>query len=299
MKHKRNVLILVSLAVLFVGTVLVVLSRHVEIVLSKRSNIPEGEQLSLSIDALRTPGIGADSTETSGIDIRADATLSTDEENQRMSRPHSTYPQTSWRQHIPGEFFKALQGQITERYSSAEPEFKAHKSCKKSPVQLLSSFRESVNKGQLSGDRLIPEQGALLDFNIYFKHAGKFYQLSMEPLSRKMDEYKISLIQSSSHDFMVNLVRIDDGGISQMTQLSRLDAVTQLKNLMDDYSSQGAQWGTRTLLLASLELRDNHPHDETEKSAMVEYHNGAVRGFMNNQQECHLGSDGKLECLCP
>jgi hypothetical protein len=232
----------------------------------------------------------------SGIILNSE--LST-EINQTPQEPNDSMPPDSFvRAHVPGEFFRSLNPKLSERFSSKEPRFKAHKSCKLSPGELRKSFKDSIKESGIVGEQSLPETGAILDLNFYFQHADKYYQLSMEPMNRTLDEYRIALIQSTSPDFSADLVRVEDGRMSQYQHLARLDAMTSLKMLMDDYTSQGARWGTRTVLLAEVSSSDDGSAAEARIRTKVEFHDGAIWGFMNGQQECHLANDSILECLC-
>jgi|GEM_PF-724498 len=219
---------------------------------------------------------------------------SSTEVNQIPQEPNDAMPRDSFvRLHSPGDFFRKLNPKLSERFVMPEPRFKPHKNCKRNGAQLRQSFKDSLSRLELSGEQLLPEKGAILDLNFYFQHAEKYYQLSMEPTSRSLADYRITLLQSTSPDFSTELMRIDDGKMSQFQQLQRLDALTSLRLLVDDYSAQGARWGARTTLLA-----DSLDSSEDKTRTKVEFHNGALRGFMNNQQECHLADDNSLECLC-
>ena len=211
---------------------------------------------------------------------------------------HDLFPKTKWTHYTPGQHFKTLNAAVSDKFESPEPVFRPHPSCRKDKIQLKSSFTENIKMTQLTGAHLIPDQGAIYDLNLYFTLNKRFHQLSMEPKSAKLDEYRISLIQSGSQDFSLDVVRIADGRLNQLTHLSRQEAGTQLKSLIEEFSAQGAHWGSRTTILAHLVLTEDSMQQDLKKSTIVEYHNGAIRGFMNDQQECHLSDDGWLECLC-
>jgi hypothetical protein len=221
------------------------------------------------------------------------------EVNQIPQEPDNAMPPNSLvRMHNPGDFFRRLNVKPIERFQIKEPRFRAHKSCNRNSNQLQQSFRETMKDSELTGEQVLPEGGAILDLNFYFQHAGKYYQLSMEPLSRTLEEYRISLLQSSSPDFSTELSRVEDGRMSQLQQLARLDAITNLKLLIDDYTAQGARWGTRTILLADASEHAVGAAVQSKMRTKVEFHDGALWGFMNGQQECHLAEDNALECLC-
>lgn len=200
----------------------------------------------------------------------------------------------------PGEFFIRTEAELPSEYEISQPRFAAHPRCQRSVQELEDSYRRSMSVAQLSGQALLPDQGRIVDLNIYFELAGIYHQISLEPLDTNLTRYQISLVQSSQQDFSEDVERFVSPRLDPLQQyLTQREAVEQLQLTLQQYAARGARWGARTALLTNRQdfSRDN-PMSTSDDFTTIEYNRGQVRGFMNKTQECHATESGELECIC-
>ena len=221
--------------------------------------------------------------------------------NEQVNQHGPLVVETSVAQIIPGEFFRNTKSLAPAKFELAVPKFVAGSTCKMSPEELEKSFNTSMNQYDLSLMSSIPESAGILDLNFYMEYRGKYYQLSLEPLSESLDKYQLTLIQSSSEDFTTDTERFVSGRLDPLQHYpSQDEAISELRRLIKEYSEQGARWGTRTALLTN-KVENQGMSEASAKNSRVlriELHDGKVRGFMNHQQECHLNIEGNLDCRC-
>ncbi|MEN9825024.1 MAG: hypothetical protein RI953_769 [Pseudomonadota bacterium] len=201
----------------------------------------------------------------------------------------------------PAQFFKSTQSFVPAKFQLNIPKFIAGGACRRSSEELEKSFRTSLGQSDVALKSFIPGSVSIIDLNFYMAYRGKYYQLSLEPLSDTLDKYQLTLIQSSSEDFSADTERFVSGRLDPLQHYpSQDEALAELRKLILEYSEQGARWGTRTALLANktgIQGASDVPLKD-EKFFRVEVHDGNVRGFLNHQQECHLNVEGKLDCRC-
>jgi hypothetical protein len=201
----------------------------------------------------------------------------------------------------PADFFKSTQSFVPAKYELNVPKFVAGGTCRRSSEELEKSFRTSIGQSDVALKSFIPGSVSIIDLNFYMAYRGKYYQLSLEPMSDTLDKYQLTLIQSSSDDFTTDTERFVSGRLDPLQHYpSQEEALAELRKLILEYSEQGARWGTRTALITnktSIQGASDVPVKD-EKIFRVEVHDGNVRGFLNHQQECHLNVEGKLDCRC-
>ncbi|MFZ9519075.1 MAG: hypothetical protein ACO3A4_01225 [Silvanigrellaceae bacterium] len=201
------------------------------------------------------------------------------------------------------EFFTRTQANPPVKFDLVVPKFVAGGPCKRNSEDLERSFQETLSRNLQSVNSFVPDSLGIVDLNFYMQFRGKYYQLSLEPISETLESYQLTLIQSSSPDFTANTERLAFGRLDPLQRYpSAGEALAELQKLIGEYTSQGARWGTRTALLTNKVVKSplptNAPLTNASPTFRIEMHNGHVHGFMNHQQECHLNKDERLDCRC-
>ena len=201
----------------------------------------------------------------------------------------------------PEEFLRKLTRNPPMRFAASASAFQPHESCKRSAAELSDSFRVSMDEAKLNVSEFVPESGFIVDLNFYFKYRSHYFQLSLQPVARGARKYQLSLIRSPDPRFSTTVEKLSSPlNQSLPTILTHEEAIRGLRDLIQEYTDQGARWGSRSVLVSESPVMFEEKSDSTPQKipTRVEFHDGRVHGFMNHQQECHVAENETLECMC-
>jgi len=219
-----------------------------------------------------------------------------------MQAHHADFQKTSnLRRVYPEAFLTKLTQTPPLRFAASAATFQPHESCKKSSAELTDSFRISMEETKLNVLEFIPETAHIVDLNYYFEYKGHYFQLSLEPIEHGARKYQLSLIRSPDPRFSTGVEKLPSPlNQSLPSILTHEEAIRGLRNLIHEYTEQGARWGSRSVLVDDSQVMFEEKFNSTQQKipTRVEFHDGRVHGFMNHQQECHLAVNEILECMC-